>query len=423
MPFIQSSLEEGQTTFLLGQLHRGGHWSYFLVTLLFKTPLPFVAGILLALHAAVHRQLGARWQSVPLILAPGAYFAISMVANLNIGHRHLLPILPYLVVLIARSVDALLLPALGRSGYRRGIAIAIAGWYIIGTVTAFPHYLSYFNELAGGLDGGYRYLADSSTDWGQGLIALADHLEIHDGEHDPRSVYLAAFSSVDPKWYGLDYRPLPPTEQAAVGLPSRFQPHPGTYVISVAPLQGIWLLDPDTYDWFRHRDPVARVAHVYNVYEVVDGVEPVRRLVQCASPTPVLAAQTLAEGFEQADPGDVTISRTSTARRAGYILPMVAWLCSLVQRDMIVGMTRRLAGSTLSFARENTGAIRRPRSIACRVRRPARVHQERQHTGSARSAAPNRSSLSSPSVTCPVVTSGPLTFLGYDIRRNGARSR
>jgi len=38
-------------------------------------------------------------------------------------------------------------------------------WYVISAATIFPHNLAYFNELAGGPEGGYNWLVDSNLDW------------------------------------------------------------------------------------------------------------------------------------------------------------------------------------------------------------------------------------------------------------------
>jgi hypothetical protein len=46
----------------------------------------------------------------------------------------------------------------------------------VSATTIAPHYLGYFNLLAGGPENGYLYLADSNLDWGQDLPALRETL-------------------------------------------------------------------------------------------------------------------------------------------------------------------------------------------------------------------------------------------------------
>ena len=288
----------GQTTFLAGRLERGGHWAYFPLAFLLKTPLPLLGALLVSVGLKVRRPRIARWH-LPLLVPPLAYLALSLVVGLNIGYRHLLPVLPFLCLWVGR----LAAPGMWPGGPRKMwlMALPVFVWYAVGSVGVFPHYLAYFNELAGGPAGGYRYFVDSTLEWGQGFYALQDYLETQDvGEEE---IHLAAFSSLDPAWYGLDFTPLPPTpgEDVPLGLERRFDPAPGRYVLSVTPLQGVWILDPDTYDWFRHRSPTARVGHVLWVYDVAPDPHPLDRVIQCADPLPPLDETALAEGFGRAD--------------------------------------------------------------------------------------------------------------------------
>jgi hypothetical protein len=43
----------------------------------------------------------------------------------------------------------------------------------------YPHYLSYFNPVAGGNTNGYQYVTDSNYDWGQDLKNLNTFIELH----------------------------------------------------------------------------------------------------------------------------------------------------------------------------------------------------------------------------------------------------
>jgi hypothetical protein len=53
----------------------------------------------------------------------------------------------------------------------------LAAWYALGTLRVYPHFLSYFNELAGGPAGGVRYLSDSNLEWGQDVAGLRAAIE------------------------------------------------------------------------------------------------------------------------------------------------------------------------------------------------------------------------------------------------------
>jgi hypothetical protein len=289
---LREHMEGGHAAFLMGQVSHQGWWYYFPVALAVKTPLPILLAWLAALVALLFG-LRRRWRDeLALLLFPMLYFGSSLLSSLNIGYRHLLPILPALAVSSGRLVGCLGgLP-------RRLVAIGLGLWLILSTVALQPHYLAYFNELAGGPDGGYRYLVDSNTDWGQALKDLARYQEAH----DIGSVYLSMFTFLDPAIYGVRYQPLTPMHgDTPAVFPSRFNPPPGIYVISTTTLQGIPLADPEMYDWFRHREPDARIGHVMFLYDVPRAIEPGGWVAQCVVPVAPLPPETIAEGFGRRD--------------------------------------------------------------------------------------------------------------------------
>jgi 4-amino-4-deoxy-L-arabinose transferase-like glycosyltransferase len=292
LPYIRSYMATGQTTFLAGRLLSGGHWSYFPLTLLVKTPVPTLIGLIAVVLWSLRYGTGPRWSAIPLIAVPVAYLGLAILMALNIGHRHMLTMFPFAFVFISALASER--ARIHRSSRRwRSIVLGLlASWYIIGTLAVFPNNLAYFNELVGGPDSGYRYLADSSVDWGQGFKALKRYAD----DHGIKEMRLAAFSSLDPALYDLHFEPIPPTVGAPITLTARFNPEPGLYVISAVPLQGVWVLDPDTYDWFRHRQPVARVGHALFVYDVAPDPTP-SWVAQCAAPLAPLNADQVAEGF------------------------------------------------------------------------------------------------------------------------------
>ncbi|HEX9188145.1 MAG TPA: hypothetical protein VGB87_13790, partial [Vicinamibacteria bacterium] len=153
---------EARRAFLLGELSPTGFPHFFLVTFLVKTPLPLLALFALALagrgrDGARPFALAAAW--IPLLV----YAALTQTRGLNIGHRHLLPLYPFLFV-VAGAAGAWLPRRLGKAG--AVLLAALLGWYAWGTLRVHPHPLAYFNETVGGPANGWRVLVDSSLDWG-----------------------------------------------------------------------------------------------------------------------------------------------------------------------------------------------------------------------------------------------------------------
>ena len=68
-------------------------------------------------------------------------------------------------------------------------------------MAVYPHSMSYFNELAGGPNGGHRYLLGSNLDWGQDLLYLEKWTTQHSGAQIVRLAYYGGFN---PHAVGID---------------------------------------------------------------------------------------------------------------------------------------------------------------------------------------------------------------------------
>jgi hypothetical protein len=246
--------------FLLDELSSEGWWYYHLVAFAAKTPLPALFAYAFALGAwMVGKSRGRR--EYALVLPVVVIFTSNTLFNsLQIGVRHVLPAHPLLMVLAAPWIaDALLRLRSSATGSRAvPFAVAIASlWYVAGTLAIAPRYLQYFNEAAGGAEGGHRVLVDSNIDWGQDLIRLREYMT----KEGIESVHLAYFGRVDPRVYGIHYTPLERTSRG------------GRAVISASFLMGrpyFWFLGgrmrwvpAQTYAWLRDREPVARVGSMF----------------------------------------------------------------------------------------------------------------------------------------------------------------
>src|SRR5205085_12547268 len=77
-----------------------GFRSFFPKAFLYKTPLPFLILLALAIAAAVANRKSWKIDNVfnPLWAFALVYAVVALTAQLNIGHRHLLPIYPALFV-------------------------------------------------------------------------------------------------------------------------------------------------------------------------------------------------------------------------------------------------------------------------------------------------------------------------------------
>jgi len=245
--------DDERDAFMDGQWTIGGWRSFFVHAAAVKTP---PAGLLLTLaglgwwlwlacragrpEPAPKKNLDATgWRPPSLYEAIpyGAMFAIyapaAIAENLNIGHRHILPLYPVMHVLTG-SVAMLWSQ---RGIWLRAALVALCLWRIGDSLSIRPDYLAYFSPLAGGPAQGYRHLVDSSLDWGMDLPALKQWLDKHNpGGHEP--VYLSYFGTDSPDYYGIKAHRLPgffdwrPREY--------FELTPGLYAISATLLQTVY---------------------------------------------------------------------------------------------------------------------------------------------------------------------------------------
>ena len=268
----------GHPTFALGRVSSHGWWWYFPLAFVLKTPLPVLLLTLVsvALVAGYARRRFSDILHLPnravaataLGLFPLLYAGASLFSTVNIGYRHLLPILPFMYITVAMVLtrrDAVptlyLRPA-------RGLLAASLAWLTVSTLGTLPYPLTFFNELAGGASGGYRALVDSNLDWGQNLWDLSEWM----GEHGERHVNYAHFSPARPQAYKIDAGFLPPDPRAVPFAP--WYPAPGLYAIGATVLQGAYAPDINTFAWFRDREPLARLGHALFLYRVEERPRP-----------------------------------------------------------------------------------------------------------------------------------------------------
>src|SRR5262249_18905668 len=156
-----------------------------------------------ALGGILIRRYGAGMAAEAMLLIPVVlYWGVALTSHMNIGHRHLLPIYPFLIVFaskIGRVFDSL------RPRLLVVIGVLLIGWNIWESAFIYPHYLAYFNQIAGGPSGGYRWLVDSNLDWGQDLKGLAKYMRAHPDE----PFYFSYFGTGKPQYYGIQGHFLP----------------------------------------------------------------------------------------------------------------------------------------------------------------------------------------------------------------------
>ncbi len=218
--------------FLNGEESVTGRWLYFPEAFVLKTPPAVLLLLLWMAIEGVALARGVSYRGVYLGVPVAVYLAFSMTSNLNIGHRHLVPIYPLLHV----GIGSLARPLAAFRWRRHALAALVVG-AAASFALATPRYLSYFNVLAGGPAGGWRYLVDSNIDWGQDLPSLRAWME----EHGVPEVHLAYFGTADPAAYGVRYRKVKMVHDFHPETPSSLPASGDVLAVSVTLLQGVYL--------------------------------------------------------------------------------------------------------------------------------------------------------------------------------------
>jgi hypothetical protein len=235
--------------FLNGRHSINGWWYFFPYCWLVKTPLSLFA--LLGLGAvASWRFAGSTRQTrrarrvvyrlAPLLVFLAVYWIAALASSLNLGERHLLPTYPAVFILVGGAA------ALVSS--RGPLATVAVGLLLlslaIDSMRIGPHYLAYFNAVAGGPASGYRHLVDSSLDWGQDLPGLKQWIDRMRSTSGARErVYLSYFGSGDPVHYGIDAMQVFSYQDWRRDRPL-YELTGGIYCISATMLQSVYTRAP-----------------------------------------------------------------------------------------------------------------------------------------------------------------------------------
>lgn len=244
-------------TYFAGSFHAGGVPYYFVAVFLLKTPTPFLA--LLGLRAAdqiVRRDPEPATSA--LLLAPALlWMAVVSTQAFPYGVRYILPIYPLLFVYAAGIAGS---PRFERRWTRAGV-VALGVLFVASSLRAHPHYLPYFNALAGGPERGIHWLDDSNVDWGQDLPLLARWLD----ERGVEDVTIAPMAWYDPALYGVRGRRVSPPEMLRL-LTDPAAP-PGVYAVSAHLLTRVRFDPSAPVDPLEDLEPVAILGHSIYVFE------------------------------------------------------------------------------------------------------------------------------------------------------------
>jgi hypothetical protein len=259
--FMAAIGKTGFPCYFNGQLDFKGHLAYFPEALAIKSPTALVVAVGLALVACAVARRRRLLLAACLLLPPSFLLLTAMTGKLQIGIRHVLPVIPFVYLFTVFYL------------HRRRWVLALIPLILLAgveTARAHPDYLPFFNTLVGGPRNGPNYLADSNLDWGQDVARLADYLKA-----TGRTDYTVKVSGVRVarlfEFLGLD----PASRERDIDA-LRNNPH-GLFAIGVNARLGLEdfkkekdgtiVRGPD-YTWLKSHPIVARIGYSIDVYDL-----------------------------------------------------------------------------------------------------------------------------------------------------------
>lgn len=202
---------QGRYTYLFGKDYPEGQWFYFPSTIVIKSTIAFLLLLALALATRYLWQRNRLFESLFLLIPAAVYLGFAMRSKLDLGLRHILPIYPFLIVLMAAGAWALI----RRS---RNWVIAIAAlllFHAASSLRAYPDYLAYSNEFWGGPSKTYQVSGDANVGWSSGLHTLQHYIS----DRHITQCWFAYYGTADLSYFHLPCKPLPTYFSILLGNP------------------------------------------------------------------------------------------------------------------------------------------------------------------------------------------------------------
>ena len=227
------NVSKSRDSYLNGELSTQGWWYFSIYCFLVKTPVPLLLIFTISLFALASRKMLSNdkiYMLTPFLVFILIYLIIAISSKSNAGNRHILPIYPGIFIICGASYLML------RSKFTIAvITVFLIAWFALESYRIRPHYLAYFNQLAGGPENGYKHLSDSSLDWGQDLKELRKWIDVNNKNNE--NVYLSYFGTADIDYYIREYRHLPCIGEQRKITNDFFEFKSGIYCISATMFQ------------------------------------------------------------------------------------------------------------------------------------------------------------------------------------------
>jgi len=219
----------GKVTILGRSATGGSFWYYYIVTIFFKTPIPFFIFFGWALWTTVKSWSQPAFSNILFLAIPVAYYLIifSFFYKTQCGVRHVIFIYPLLFIFSSKIISFL------NTKIKKGFFIVLNLYALVSVLSYWKNYYPYTNEFIPDKKMAYQYVGASNIEFLQGGNFLMEFLKRNSG---------------------------------VMQAPKR--PANGTFVISTEDYLDIW--NRHEYDWLKKYTPVSHVACTYLVFNITD---------------------------------------------------------------------------------------------------------------------------------------------------------
>jgi hypothetical protein len=261
---------EAWPTYYMGKIYAHGIWYYFPTVLAVKWTVATLATVALAIWVFATGKIRQRREIFFLAFPAAFYLAIAMAGPLNMGERHILPIFPFVFMLLGATAAWLL----KRSKTWAYVIVLLLAALVVASLRSFPNYIPFGNALWGGPANTHKYFSDAAVDWAQQLKWTKQWLD----EHNVKECSIVYFAAplLLPSDYDIPCKLLPTFDTnyiQEIQVPSVVK---GPVLISYGDVAGYefgtWVRNP--YEMFNRREPDAvimdSVAVYYGDYAVPD---------------------------------------------------------------------------------------------------------------------------------------------------------
>lgn len=216
-------VEGGYPNYFHGRIALKGFWYYYPVALATRMPVALWGIALLAVYRAFRGAVGPRGDEECLLLAPLVLFLLCQMNPTVTFLRYVMPVVPFACVWAGRAaatvtatreahcrVPGLLAGAAQSESGAMALASPLRRSYVLlvalvlatagSPLVQHPHYLTYFNEAAGGVRKAWPYFGPSEIDVGQDAKRLREWQRRHP---NARPMQVVLYSPFSPLYLGL----------------------------------------------------------------------------------------------------------------------------------------------------------------------------------------------------------------------------